>query len=306
MRHAAGRPPDRPRDPSRVRHRALGVLPAVPLLGGRQGGVGASLAGLVRRPESRRGRPRPAPAYPRAGALPRLPPGGSGPRLDGLRAARRAQPAAVRAEEAEGVRSEDRPAAARPALVGGDPQGRHRGGQAKRLRDVPPDSVDKDAIALTEALTELRWRQVGGTGEGFGDVHPRYVFRLLSPGAPGASCSPASTSSGDATSRRPTRPASRSRWAGARRPRGFHELYVRPAERGGFTPRGLTYFQRMWKVMSSNRFPKGSSSISPGSNGEALAATTAVRVGSHVWYSYGASADHLREVPPQQRRSSGA
>ena len=51
-------------------------------------------------------------------------------------------------------------------------------GEAKRLRDVPPDSTDKDAVALTEALTELGWRQVGGSGAGFADVQPRYVFQL--------------------------------------------------------------------------------------------------------------------------------
>src|SRR5262249_6780558 len=34
-------------------------------------------------------------------------------------------------------------------------------GSGGRLREVPPDATDKDAVRLTDALRELGWRQVG-------------------------------------------------------------------------------------------------------------------------------------------------
>jgi lipid II:glycine glycyltransferase (peptidoglycan interpeptide bridge formation enzyme) len=170
-------------------------------------------------------------------------------------------------------------------------------GTAKRLREVPPDSEDKDAIALTESLTALRWRQIGGDGEGFGDVQPRYVFQL-----PLAGRSEEELLAGfNQLWRRNIKKADK---AGVEVSLGgpedlpeFHALYVATAKRDRFTPRGLTYFQRMWKAMAAedpNRIRLYLARL----DGEALAATTAVRVGAHVWYSYGASADHRREVRP--------
>jgi lipid II:glycine glycyltransferase (peptidoglycan interpeptide bridge formation enzyme) len=170
-------------------------------------------------------------------------------------------------------------------------------GSAKRLKDVPPDSTDKEAVALTEALTDLHWRQISSDGEGFGDVQPRYVFQLPLAGR----------SEGDLLTgfnqlwRRNIKKADK---AGVEVTQGgpddlpeFHALYVATAKRDGFTPRGLTYFQRMWRAMTSED-PDRIRLYLARLDGEALAATTAVRVGAHVWYSYGASADHKREVRP--------
>ena len=295
------RPIDR-RDAPRVRHRALGVLPAVPVLGRRQGGVGTPLARLVRRPDAGRRRSRPAAADPRLERyLAYLP---EGPVLDwaAFDAARRAQPAPVRVEEAEGVRGEDR---ARSSPVrrwsAATLKAAIADGTAKRLRDVPPDSADKDAVALADALTELRWRQVGDTGRGL----RRRAAPVRLPAAAGRahrgrSCSPASTSSGGATSRRPTRPASRCPSAASTTSPSSTSSTSTTAERDGFTPRGLAYFQRMWNAMRP-RTPSASRSTSPATRARLLAATTAVRVGAHVWYSYGASADHRPRGAPQQR-----
>ena len=172
-------------------------------------------------------------------------------------------------------------------------------GQAKRLRDVPPDSVDKDAVALTDALTELRLA-----------AGRRQRARAS------ATCSPGTSSS--------------CRWPDAPRTTllaGFNQLWrrnIKKADKAGVEvsarrlrrpqglPRALRHHRQAGRLHPARadvlpadvegrcppRTPTGSSSTSRASNGEVLAATTAVRVGSHVWYSYGASADHLREVRP--------
>jgi lipid II:glycine glycyltransferase (peptidoglycan interpeptide bridge formation enzyme) len=171
------------------------------------------------------------------------------------------------------------------------------GGEAKRLRDVAPDGTDKDAVALTEALTELGWQQVGGSGAGFADVQPRYVFQL-----PLAGRTDEELLTGfNQLWRRNIKKADK---AGVEVSLGdvddlpeFHALYVATAKRDGFTPRGLTYFQRMWKVMRAED-PERIRLYLARLDGEALAATTAVRVGQHVWYSYGASSDQGRETRP--------
>jgi lipid II:glycine glycyltransferase (peptidoglycan interpeptide bridge formation enzyme) len=170
-------------------------------------------------------------------------------------------------------------------------------GDVKRLRDVPPDSEDKDALALTECLTALHWRQISSNGEGFGDVQPRYVFQL-----PLAGRTEADLLSGfNQLWRRNIKKADKTGVdvgvGGYDDLPEFHALYVATAKRDGFTPRGLTYFQRMWKAMTAED-PERIRLYLARLDGEALAATTAVRVGSHVWYSYGSSADHRRDVRP--------
>ncbi|HTY73085.1 MAG TPA: peptidoglycan bridge formation glycyltransferase FemA/FemB family protein [Actinomycetes bacterium] len=170
-------------------------------------------------------------------------------------------------------------------------------GAGGRLGDVPSDSTDKDGVGLVEALTHLGWRQLSGAGAGFGDVQPRYVFQL-----PLAGRSEADVLAGfNQLWRRNIKKAEKAgvvvERAGPDDLAEFHALYLTTAKRDGFTPRGLAYFQRMWRAMTAED-PDRIRLYLARLDGEALAATTAVRVGDHVWYSYGASADHRREVRP--------
>ena len=73
--------------------------------------------------------------------------------------------------------------------------------------------------------------------------------------------------------------------------------YEITAERDRFRPRPLAYFQRMWKALNAED-PDRMRLYLAMHEGEALAATTMLIVGRHVWYSYGASANHKREVRP--------
>jgi len=77
----------------------------------------------------------------------------------------------------------------------------------------------------------------------------------------------------------------------------FHEVYVETAARDRFTPRGLAYFQRMWRAMEAED-PQRIALYVARHEGRVLAATTLVRVGTHSWYSYGASSNEGRDVRP--------
>jgi lipid II:glycine glycyltransferase (peptidoglycan interpeptide bridge formation enzyme) len=73
-------------------------------------------------------------------------------------------------------------------------------------------------------------------------------------------------------------------------------VYVETAHRDHFTPRGLAYFERMWDSLNSReeRLDLYCAHV----DGHLAAATIMVRVGTHAWYSYGASTTADRDVRP--------
>ena len=170
-------------------------------------------------------------------------------------------------------------------------------GTARRLRDVPADDTSEAGLAVADRLRALGWSQKPDTGAGFGDVQPRYVFQV-----PLAGRDEASLLAGfNQLWRRNIKKADK---AGVEVVRGgfddlpaFHEVYVETAQRDRFTPRGLAYFQRMWRAMSAED-PDRIHLYLARHEGRVLAATTLVRVGRHAWYSYGASSNEGRDVRP--------
>jgi lipid II:glycine glycyltransferase (peptidoglycan interpeptide bridge formation enzyme) len=77
--------------------------------------------------------------------------------------------------------------------------------------------------------------------------------------------------------------------------KAFHDLYVHTAERDRFTPRPLRYFETMFAAMSAED-PERIRLYLARHQGALVAATIGVRVGTHMWYSYGASSTEKREV----------
>jgi lipid II:glycine glycyltransferase (peptidoglycan interpeptide bridge formation enzyme) len=170
-------------------------------------------------------------------------------------------------------------------------------GTATRLRDITPDYDNPTGLDVAAQLKSLGWTQRADTGAGFGDVQPRYVFQVPLAGR----------TEGDLLTgfnqlwRRNIKKAEK---AGVEVAHGtyadlpaFHEVYVETAQRDGFTPRGLAYFQRMWEAMTAED-PDRITLYLARHEGRVLAATTLVRVGAHAWYSYGASANEGRDVRP--------
>ncbi|MEZ5117455.1 MAG: peptidoglycan bridge formation glycyltransferase FemA/FemB family protein [Candidatus Nanopelagicales bacterium] len=170
-------------------------------------------------------------------------------------------------------------------------------GGSTRLRNVPPDRQDERGVAVAERLASLGWTQKPSEGAGFGDVQPRYVFQL-----PLAGRSLDDVFAGfNQLWRRNVRKAEK---AGVEVTHGteadlpaFHEVYVETAARDHFTPRGLGYFQQMWRAMAAEEDDRLRLYVAR-HGGDVVAATTMVRVGDHAWYSYGASTTAGRDVRP--------
>jgi lipid II:glycine glycyltransferase (peptidoglycan interpeptide bridge formation enzyme) len=167
-------------------------------------------------------------------------------------------------------------------------------GTATRLGDIHACGTDPAALAVGEQLRASGWRQDQKQGAGFGDYQPRYVFQL-----PIAARSLDDIFAGfNQQWRRNVRTSEKS---GVTVTDGtaddlaeFHALYVATAARDGFQPRALSYFERMWSAMRADS-PDRIRLYLARRGGELLASTTAVTVGGHVWYSYGASSTAGRE-----------
>jgi len=77
--------------------------------------------------------------------------------------------------------------------------------------------------------------------------------------------------------------------------KAFHELYVLTAGRDHFTPRPLSYFETMFEALGAED-PDRIRLYLARHEGDLVASTIWIRVGTHAWYSYGASSTEKREV----------
>lgn len=169
--------------------------------------------------------------------------------------------------------------------------------EVKRLRDVEASVIEPRAFEVSDKLRRMGWQQAEDGGAGFGDVQPRYVFQV-----PLANRSLDDVLKGfNQLWRRNIKKAEK---AGVEVVQGGYEdlptwqhLYEITAERDKFRPRPLSYFQRQWTALNSED-PNRMRLYIATHEGEPLAAATMLTVGQHVWYSYGASANHKREVRP--------
>jgi lipid II:glycine glycyltransferase (peptidoglycan interpeptide bridge formation enzyme) len=168
-------------------------------------------------------------------------------------------------------------------------------GDAKVLGDIPADHTDHEAVGVVDQLRALGWRPPADAGSGFAPGQPRYVFQLPLEG----SDDDALLAGMNQLWRRNIKKAVK---AGVVVTRGtaddlqeFHELYVHTARRDHFTPRPLAYFVTMFRALGA----EGSDRIQlylAHHEGDLVAATVGVRVGTHAWYSFGASSTEKRDV----------
>jgi lipid II:glycine glycyltransferase (peptidoglycan interpeptide bridge formation enzyme) len=167
-------------------------------------------------------------------------------------------------------------------------------GAHTRLGDVPPDTRNEAAGAIAAGLRQQGWRRIGSNG-GFTAGQPQYVFQL-----------PLTGRGEDdllrGMNQQWRRNIKKADQAGVVVTQGktgdlpaFHALYSETATRDAFTPRPLSYFERMFSALTAEE-PDRIRLYLAHHEGELVAATTWVRVGSHVWYSYGASSTAKRDV----------
>jgi lipid II:glycine glycyltransferase (peptidoglycan interpeptide bridge formation enzyme) len=166
-----------------------------------------------------------------------------------------------------------------------------------RLSEVLADWHSGRGAKVVERLRTGGWTQHRATGAGFGDVQPRYVFQV-----PLADRSLDDVFAGfNQLWRRNIRKAEKSGVtvsAGGRADLGeFHRVYVETAHRDHFTPRGIGYFELMWDSLNAV-VPDRLRLYLAHYDGHLAAATIMVTVGTHAWYSYGASTTADRDVRP--------
>ena len=169
-------------------------------------------------------------------------------------------------------------------------------GTARRLGDVPADVTDEVGERVATALAHAGWR-APSTEEGFAAGQPQYVFQVPLDGRTADEL----LKGFNQLWRRNIKKAEK---AGVEVVQGgyddlpvWQQLYEVTAERDRFRPRPLSYFQRMWQVLNTED-PNRMRLYFAQHEGETVAAATMLVVGRHVWYSYGASANHKREVRP--------
>jgi lipid II:glycine glycyltransferase (peptidoglycan interpeptide bridge formation enzyme) len=170
-------------------------------------------------------------------------------------------------------------------------------GEATALRELTADETDGRALAAADVLEAVGWTQKPSTGAGFGDVQPRYVFQVPLAGRTEADLLTGFNQLWRRNIKKAAKAGVEVRQGAAGDLPTFHEVYVETAARDRFTPRGLPYFQRMWTALRAED-PTRISLYLAEHEGTCHAATIAVRVNQHVWYSYGASTTAGRDLRP--------
>ena len=163
-----------------------------------------------------------------------------------------------------------------------------------RLDQVAPLERSRTGARVVGQLEDLGWRPQAVTG-GFAAGQPQYNFQI-----PLAGRSEDEVLAGmNQLWRRNIKKAAKQGVevspGTADDLKAFHDLYVHTAERDGFTPRPLSYFRAMYDALHAED-PDRITVWLAHHEGDLVAATIGVRVGTHVWYSYGASSTDKREV----------
>ncbi|WP_205472943.1 peptidoglycan bridge formation glycyltransferase FemA/FemB family protein [Nocardioides sp. SYSU D00038] len=173
----------------------------------------------------------------------------------------------------------------------------------RRLGDVPPQETDETGHRVVAELARLGWRHQAAEG-GFSAGQPQYVFQVPLRHPDGTAKTEPEVLAGMNQLWRRNIKKSVKEGVEVRRAApdeleaelaAFHDLYVHTAERDHFTPRPLSYFRTMVEALGSEE-PDRITLWSARHEGDLVAATIAIRVGAHAWYSYGASSTHKREV----------
>ena len=169
----------------------------------------------------------------------------------------------------------------------------------RRLGDIPPLERSQDGARVIAQLHELGWRPQSAEG-GFAVGQPQFNFQIPLADDEGQPRSEADVLAGmNQLWRRNIKKADKSGveiGLGDRTDlKAFHDLYAHTAERDHFTPRPLAYFETMYDALAAED-PDRIQIWLARHEGDLVAATIAIRVGTHSWYSYGASSTEKRDV----------
>lgn len=163
-----------------------------------------------------------------------------------------------------------------------------------RYDEATPDVVEPVGTAVVDLLRRLGFRHLA-SDEGFSAGQPEYVFQVPLAGRTEEDLLKGMNQLWRRNIKKTAKNGVTVRVGDAADVATFHKVYVETAERDGFTPRGLEYFERMYAEMSEED-PDRIRVYLAEHDGDVLAATIWIRVGEHAWYSYGASTAAKREL----------
>jgi lipid II:glycine glycyltransferase (peptidoglycan interpeptide bridge formation enzyme) len=167
-------------------------------------------------------------------------------------------------------------------------------GAPRRLGDVPPDSAEETGARVQSVLRAEGWRPLASE-EGFSVGQPQYVFQVPLEGRSEDDVLAAMNQLWRRNIKKAAKSGVEVTYGGRADLPEFHRIYAETAQRDGFTPRPLGYFQKMFDVLLAED-PDRIRLYLARHEGDLVAATTWVRVGEHTWYSYGASTTQKRDV----------
>ena len=169
----------------------------------------------------------------------------------------------------------------------------------RQFKDVDPDRVNPFGHEIGTKLRNLGGKQIETDGEGFGDVQPRFVFAIDVEDKTDEELLTTFSQEWRRNIKKAEKSEVKVRQANFSDLETFHSLYKETAKRDKFTPRPLNYFKQMWKSLNenSNNLAEMRLYIAEQEN-ICHAACLWVRVGKHVWYTYGASSTSGRELRP--------
>jgi vancomycin resistance protein VanK len=177
----------------------------------------------------------------------------------------------------------------------------------RRLGDVPPTERGHTGARVVSQLHELGWKPQSVEG-GFAAGQPQFNFQipLATTGPDGERVARTEDDVLKGMNQQWRRNIKKAAKEGVEVTRAtgvqaldelkaFHDLYVHTAERDHFTPRPLSYFRTMVEALGAEE-PDRITLWFARHEGDLVAATIAIRVGAHAWYSYGASSTEKRDV----------
>jgi vancomycin resistance protein VanK len=164
----------------------------------------------------------------------------------------------------------------------------------RRLDDIAPAERDPVGARVVSQLHELGWRPQAVEG-GFAAGQPQYNFWIPLAGRTEDDVLKGMNQLWRRNIKKAAKEGVEVGVGDGDDLKLFHDLYVHTAERDHFTPRGFAYFRTMYDALSAED-PDRIRLWLARHDGDLVAATIAIRVGGHAWYSYGASSTEKREV----------
>ncbi len=169
----------------------------------------------------------------------------------------------------------------------------------KQFKDVDADRVNPFGLEIATKLRNLGGKQIEASGEGFGDVQPRFVFAIDVEDKSDDELLASFSQEWRRNIKKAEKSEVKIRQASFEELEIFHTLYKETAKRDKFTPRPLSYFKQMWKSLNENSDNLATMRLYIAEQENVChAACLWVKVGKHVWYTYGASSTSGRELRP--------